>query len=156
MISSGRKGKRGISQITGVQPLHDQDAGVLAQAPVELPVTDVDRDHHRRSALEQAVGEAAGRGADVEAATPVDVDLELGESVLELDPASRDELFGLVDDQLSVLRDQLARLLDGGSVLPQAHPAGADARGGGRTRGSESALGEQGVGAAAGHAANRT
>ena len=37
---------------------------------MELPVADVDRDHPRGAGLEQAVGEAAGRGADVGAVAP--------------------------------------------------------------------------------------
>ena len=43
-------------------------AVVLAQRPRELAPTDVDREHVRGAALQQAVGEAAGRGADVERA----------------------------------------------------------------------------------------
>ena len=43
------------------------DARVVAKAPVELAVADVERDHPRGAALQQAVGEAAGGSADVEA-----------------------------------------------------------------------------------------
>ena len=39
---------------------------ILAQPPVELAVGDVERDHVHGAALEQTVGEATGRGADIE------------------------------------------------------------------------------------------
>ena len=52
--------------------------------------------------------------------------------------------------------DQLARLLDRGAVLAEAHPPGADGRGRRGPRRREAALGEQGVGATTGHEANRT
>ena len=40
--------------------------GSVRRRPVELPVPDVERDDARRAALQQHVGEAAGRRADVE------------------------------------------------------------------------------------------
>ena len=58
--------------------------GSLAQARVELAVADVDGDHLRRAALEQAVGEAAGRRAGVEGPRPRDVDPEPLERGVEL------------------------------------------------------------------------
>ncbi len=76
-----------ISQISGVEAFHDQDPGILPQAPVELAVADVDREHHPGPALEQAVGEAAGGGTDVESQAIGDVHGQLVESVVELDPA---------------------------------------------------------------------
>jgi hypothetical protein len=44
---------------------------------MQLAVADVERDHSRGSRLQQAVGEAAGRRTDVEAALLSNVDLEL-------------------------------------------------------------------------------
>ena len=58
----------------------------------ELAVADVERDHARGAALEQAVGEAAGRRAEVEAVLARRVDAERVERVRELLPAARDEL----------------------------------------------------------------
>ena len=43
---------------------------------MELAVADVERDHPGGARLQQAVGEAAGRGADVEAVLAGDVDAE--------------------------------------------------------------------------------
>ena len=70
--------------------LEHDDAGVVPQPRVELPVADVERDHARRAALEQDVGEAAGRRADVEAVEARGVDAEHVERVRELLAAARD------------------------------------------------------------------
>ena len=55
-------------------PSSTRHAVVAAQPLVQLAAADVERDHVRRARLQQAVGEAAGRGADVEAARARDVD----------------------------------------------------------------------------------
>ena len=49
-----------------VDALDHVDARIAADLPVELAVADVERDDARGAALQQHVGEAAGRGADVE------------------------------------------------------------------------------------------
>ena len=51
---------------------------------MELAVTNVERDHPCGSALEQAVGEAAGRGAQVEAVLSGRIDAERVERLREL------------------------------------------------------------------------
>src|SRR5439155_664682 len=51
---------------TRVRALDHDHAHILPELPGELPVADVERDHPPRAALEQAVGEATRRGADVE------------------------------------------------------------------------------------------
>src|SRR5205807_496059 len=85
-------------------------ARVGAQARVELAVADVERDHVRRAALEQDVGEAAGRGADVERVRAGDVEPELVERVCELLPAARDIGRRALDVELRVGVDLLPRL----------------------------------------------
>ena len=65
--SDGRERQRRGVELARVDPSKTVDPLVLAQRPVELAAADVERDRPRRPALEQAVGEAAGRGADVEA-----------------------------------------------------------------------------------------
>ena len=77
---------------------------------MELAVADVERDHTRCAALEQHVGEPAGRRADVEAVEPVDVDAERVERVCELVPGARDVRRRRNDLELDVRRDLLARL----------------------------------------------
>ena len=76
---------------------------------MQLPVADVERDHARGAALEQHVGEAAGRGADVEAVEPARVDPERVERVRELLAAARNVRRRRVDRELGVLVDLLAR-----------------------------------------------
>ena len=121
MARSGAKGRSAGSSCAGVEPLDHGDARVLAQAQVELAVGDVDRGDPRGAALQQAVGEAAGRGADVEAVAPGDVDAERLEGVLELDAAARDEARALVDDQRRLGLDQLARPQRHRPVLADPH-----------------------------------
>ena len=48
----------GLSQRPRVDALAHDDARIVAQPPIELPVADVERDDARRAALEQHVGEA--------------------------------------------------------------------------------------------------
>ena len=62
--------ERQLCERACVRPLEHDDPRVVPQARMELPVADVDGDHARRAALEQHVGEAAGRRADVEAVGP--------------------------------------------------------------------------------------
>jgi hypothetical protein len=69
--------------MASVEVLDDEHARIVAQAPVELTVADVERHHARRAALEQDVGEAAGRGAHVERFAPGHRDSERVERVRE-------------------------------------------------------------------------
>ena len=119
--------ERGLERQVGrrdrarVGALDHVDARVVSKRPLELSVRDVERDHARGAALKQAVGEAAGRGADVEAVEAGHVEAERVERVRELDPAPRYIGAILGDAQLGVGLDQLARLGD-------ARAAGADQR----------------------------
>ena len=51
-----------------VDAFEDDDARIVPQPPIELPVADVERDDAGGAAPQQHVGEAAGRRADVERA----------------------------------------------------------------------------------------
>ena len=107
-------------QRAGVGALDHRHALVLAQAVVELAVGDVERDDVLGAALEQAVGEAAGGGADVQRAAAGDVEPERVERVGELDAAARDVGRRAVDVELDRRRRPAAP---------------ASRRGGGRGRG---------------------
>ncbi len=61
-------------QETSVRPLEHDHPRIVSQAGVQLAVADVESDHPGGAALEQDVGEAAGRGADVEAVEPARID----------------------------------------------------------------------------------
>src|SRR5882672_8988557 len=70
--------------------LHDHHARVLAQPLVELAAADVDGVDDARTALEQAVREAARGGADVHADAALHADAEMLERVDELFAATAD------------------------------------------------------------------
>ena len=73
-----------------VRALDDDHARIVPKTPVELAVADVERDDAARAALEQHVGEPAGRGADVERLAAVDGDAECVERMRQLDAAAAD------------------------------------------------------------------
>jgi hypothetical protein len=69
-------------------------------------VADIQRDHVDGAAAEQHVGEAPGRGADVEAVAAYDIDREGVQGVRELEPAAADvRMVGDGEDDLIVWRD---------------------------------------------------
>src|SRR3546814_18597690 len=74
-----------------VRALAQVDARIGAETLVQLAVADVEGDHARRAALGQAVGEAAGRGSDVEGATARDLDADAAQRTLELLPSAADD-----------------------------------------------------------------
>lgn len=82
-------------QITRVEAFEHDYAPVLTEPPVELTASNIDGVDTRRAALQQHVGEPARRSADVEANTVVRVEVELIESIRQLDTASRDPRMGL-------------------------------------------------------------
>ena len=137
----------------GVGALEHGDAVVVAQAPVQLAVGDVERHHVLGSALEQAVGEAAGRGADVEGATAPGVDREHIEGIGQLASAARDEGGQRRDVDLDVLGDELPRLLRPAPARAEQHLAGEHGGRRAAARGEHPALREQRVEAELGHPA---
>ena len=94
-----------------VRPLEHRHARVGAEARVQLAVADVERDHARRAPLEEDVGEAAGRGAHVDAIETGRIDAENVEAVRELLAAARDVRRWLLYVELGVLVHLLARLV---------------------------------------------
>ena len=110
----------------------------------------------RRARLQQAVREAAGRGADVEAAAAGGVEPERVERVAQLDAAARDVGRRRVDAELDVGRDELARLGGARVTRPEADLAGHHRRGGAGAGREQPALRQQGVEADPGHRGNAT
>ena len=96
--------------MAGVDALEHGDALVGAQPGMELPVADVERDHPSGAALQEAVGEATRRGAEVEAVPPRGIDLERVERVRELLAAAGDEPRRALDVELGVVGDLRAGL----------------------------------------------
>ena len=107
-----------------------------------------------RAALQQAVGEAAGRRADVERPAAGDVDRERVEGGVELLAAASDEARrGPRDDDGVTGRDEPRRLVGDGAV--DQHPPGGDRRAGIGAAGGETAPDELGVEAPAGRHSGR-
>ena len=74
----------------GVGALAEGDAGIVAELLGDLAVAGVDGEDGGGAALQHAVGEAAGGGADVDAGEAGEVDGPVGEGVLELEAAAAD------------------------------------------------------------------
>ena len=110
-----------------VDVLEHDDARVLAQPPVQLPVADVERDDASGAALQHDVGEAAGGGADVEALATLDGDLKGVQCVSELQSAAADVgVIGRDERDVGGVVHGRARL---GDRLPvHRHLAGEDQR----------------------------
>src|SRR5215210_752466 len=102
--------ERELRHVPGVDALEHRHARVLAQPRVQLAVPDVEGDHPRRPSLEQDVGEAAGRRADVECVNAGDVDPERVERVRQLVAGARDVRRRPLHLERRILRDLLARL----------------------------------------------
>ncbi len=84
-----RFAKRDRCQRARIDPFERADARVRRKARIELSVTDIDGDDLRRAARKQDVGEASGRGADVEADEALRIEREGVERGGKLDPAAR-------------------------------------------------------------------
>ena len=77
----------------------DDHARVLAQRPRQLAVAHIHRIDPRRAPLQQAIGEAAGRGADVRADPARRVHAERIQRGRQLQPAAADVGQALLDAQ---------------------------------------------------------
>src|SRR6185437_6846101 len=67
------------AKISGVYALMQDDARIRTQLPIDLARSGIYRMHARGSVLEQAIGETAGRGADVHTHPPGDGNCEFRE-----------------------------------------------------------------------------
>src|ERR1035437_1130714 len=124
---------------SGIDALADDDARVGAQAPIELTVADVERDDAGGSSLQQHVGEAAGRGADIEGAAAGGIHGEGLERVRELDAAAADvRMVGHGELDAGIRGGGRAGLRDDLAVYP--HLAGEDERTGAFTRRRQPAI----------------
>ena len=77
-----------LRQLRHVCALMQRHAIVLTQRPIELGATHVHRNNGRSSALEQAIGKAAGRAAYVQAGKARGIDTKRIERTLELKAAA--------------------------------------------------------------------
>src|SRR5262245_9975604 len=106
-----RRRERQLSQLARVRPLEHRHAWVVPDARVQLPIAHIQRDNPRSAALQEHVGEPAGRAAGVEAVAPVRIDAERIEAVRELLAPTGDVSLRLRHRQLGRLVDLLPSLL---------------------------------------------
>src|SRR5687767_14340004 len=71
-----------------VETLDDDDALVVADLPVQLPMANIECDDAPSATLQQHVGEAAGGCPDVEALAPPNLDVKRVERVGQLEAAA--------------------------------------------------------------------
>ena len=141
--------RRKFGEVARIDSLEQGDPRVLAQLHVELRPPDVDGDHRGGTALEQAIGESAGRGAKVEAAETGRVYAECVEGGFKLVAATADKAVGFEQFDWCVIVEELRGLhKDGG---PNAGAASHDEALGAFPALGEAALNEELVGADAWH-----
>ncbi len=139
-------------EVTGVDAFETGDACVGAQPPVHLVVTDVQRHHVAGATSQQHVGEASGRGADVQRLTAVHGDGKDVERVYQLERATADvRMIRLSHLQFGVVTHQVSGL-GWGRGSGQADVAGQNQRPGPLARGGQPTLHEQRVEPDAGRA----
>jgi hypothetical protein len=76
--------------VTDIGPFHHDHARIIAQYPCQLTVSDVDGIDTLGPALQEHIGEATGRGADVHRGYALDVYIEGIKSTFQLQSASAD------------------------------------------------------------------
>ena len=80
------------SEEAGVGALAESDAWVVTKFVGDLSVAGIDCEDRSCAALQHAIGEAAGGGADVDAGEIGEVDAPMGEGALKLEAAAADVL----------------------------------------------------------------
>ena len=82
---------RSQGQMAGVDSLVHDHARIVAQLPVELSMADIEGVHAGGSVLQQAIGEAAGGCAEVQADLAGRIDFEMLQRGLQLEAAPANE-----------------------------------------------------------------
>ncbi len=117
---------RELEALPHVHALARDHPWVLAQRPVELAAADVHRMDAQRAALQERVGEAAGRGADIERDASANVDAQIVERARELGAAARYVARASLDADGDVVGDERRRTVR--RLTFDAHGAGHDER----------------------------
>src|SRR5262249_55062396 len=122
-----RLGDIGAGQVARVAPFKDYNPGILAQLPGELAMTDIDGVRLPDAARQQHLGEAAGRGPDIERDVSLDLDREVVKRVDELDAAARHPgMISALERKRGVGRELFTGFVD--APLAKADQAGKDQR----------------------------
>ena len=107
-----------------VRALEDDGARVLANLPREDAIADIDAGHARGARLQQAVGEAAGRRAGIEAAHALDALAECRECAFQLVAATRHVARLVLHPHVGIRRHHLRRTV--GIDVGDLHLVGLD------------------------------
>jgi hypothetical protein len=100
-------------EVAGIHFLAIHHTRIVAQLLVELTMSDVDRVDLRRSMRQHDVGEAAGRGADVDADSSGEIDGEVLDRLGQLHPPAADPwMLELFDPYLVVLGHGMPGFVD--------------------------------------------
>lgn len=91
---NGRRKVAGLEE-AGIDSFVNNHAGILADAPMELGMPDIEGMDTGRAALKQAVGESSGGGTNVETNFVARIKGEAIQSGLQLETAATDITFGL-------------------------------------------------------------
>ena len=123
---------------------------IACQPLVELPVADFDADHRGRPVLQEAVGEAAGRHADVERHHAVAIDAAFRQRMGQLgaSPGSEARFGRFPDPQFLFRKHGLRRAADRGgrAAGDDVHRAGLDQPLRQRARAHQAAVDQRHVG----------
>ena len=114
----------GFGELTGVQPFPRGDARIVLQLAMQLAVADVDGKDIRGAVCEQHMGEAAGRGADVETNAAFRIESESVERCREFDAAARHPGIERLRLEQRLGADRFGRLAD--DFAAGAHAARRD------------------------------
>src|ERR1700730_4250210 len=118
-VEDGQVGRHWqLIEVSDVDPLHHGYAWILPEAPRQLTVADVDCDHARRPALEEDVGETAGRRADIERGPAGRIDREGIERCRQLFSTATDVGRGAGHLDRLLRRHHLVRLARGHASYP--------------------------------------
>src|SRR5262249_54880237 len=81
------------------------------QLPGKLALANVHREHAGRAVLQQAIGKAAGGGAQIQSGEPAHLDLEMAEGVFQFSPAAADVFFAGAQGHFVVRTHRIAGLV---------------------------------------------
>lgn len=81
-------------EVSGIDPIHDNNPGILTQPPGKLRLADVDGIDPVSPSLEKAVGKAPRGGTQVDGNVPGHLNLKMRQRLLEFVPTSADEPLG--------------------------------------------------------------
>jgi hypothetical protein len=99
-------GDIGGGHVADVEVFAADDAGVVAEFPDELVGADIVGVDSGGAVLEEAVGEAAGGGTDIEADEAGDIDVEVVQGAFEFEAAAADVAWGFFDPEDGVEGDE--------------------------------------------------